>query len=1038
MNNRIRTAIKVHPGEGQLVTFLMGMMLLASAGNALGGASIDALFFDRFGVASLPFWYVVLGIATFLNLLLIAGLVGQVSRAKLYLILPAVLAAILIFARLLVALNLRWSYPVLYVGKEVIAALQSVFLWGMAGALLEARQAKRLFPLFAAGGIAGTMVGSFGTPVLVGVFGAENMLLIWSLALVGTLLLSRRLIQQHPNQLASHRKPAHRSQKRRAVQGIEALFVEIGEGYRYVRQSSLLRLISLAAVLFSVCWFSLLLPFSRISTAQFPNADQLAAFFGLFQGAWNFAALVISLLLASRLFARFGVINLLLFYPLIYLSAFGVLAFITVFPLIVFFRFIQLVWGMGVAGTAWQAAFNAIPDERRDQARAFINAVPGQVGIIFSGLILIIGDQALQPQQLYWIGGVAAALCVWTLWRSRRAYAQALTQALRNGQPQVFYTEEEPFGGFQRDPMTLEALRGGLADPDPGLRKLSAEILGHQPGAQVIRALTAQLEDPDSDVRSACLAAIQEAFKRTPEERDLALAGTAACLSDPQPQVRCQALKTLRLLANGDPSTLTPVENMLNDADPSVQAQAAETLALNGQASYALDVLTGLASSPDSQTRLHAMRALCECSQIPGPEAARIHEFLARGLSDPSTVVRQAVLDGMASPPVEFHVALAKALGDRDPVLRLSAASALDRLGLPALPFIWQALDDPCLESGALLALEGMSTPLEEDELRAYIARKTVGAVGDYECWQTCLTAEDGSLGLLADGFQRRAQEQALFAMRAFGLLGDRQATAEALEGLRSHDPGQRAYALESLESLRESGLIRPLLPLWESEAGAHSPCHSPILSALDDSYAWLRACAAFAAQGSEDPEVIHKLVYLAQSDPDELVRATAAAALPGDKKMDTLSTLTTMERILFLHKVALFAALPAEDLKHVAIIGVERLFPDGEYIVHQGEMGDEMYIIISGAVRVVVDSGSEIGLRKPGEYVGEMAILSQAPRMASLVAVGDVRLLCLGQKEFAAILRQRPEISLGLIQVLSDRLREQVAVLPGEGHRLT
>jgi HEAT repeat protein len=1037
MKNHIRSAIKVHTGEEQLVALLMGAMLLSAAGSGLGGASIDALFFDRFGVASLPYWYVVLGIATFLNLLLIAGLVGRVSRARLYLILPTALAAILVLARVLVAFNLRWSYPVLYVGKEVISALQGVFLWGIAGALLEARQAKRLFPLFVAGGIAGTMLGSFGTPLLVGAFGAENMLLVWSVALVGTALLCRRLIQQHPKQLASHHGHVHTSQKRRALQGIEALITEIGEGYRYVRQSSLLRVISLAAVLFSVCWFSLLLPFSRISTAQLPNADQLAAFFGLFQGLWNFVALILSLFLASRLFARFGVINLLLFYPLIYLSAFIVLAFVTTFPVIVFFRFIQLVWGMGLAGTAWQATFNAIPDERRDQARAFINAVPGQVGIVFSGLILIVGEQALQPRQLYWIGGVAAALCIWTIWRSRRAYAWALTQALRNGQPQVFYAEEEPFGGFQRDPMTLEALLVGLEDPDPGLRSLSAEILGHQSGAQVIRALASRLQDPDPDVRAACLVALHEVFQKTSEEREVAKAGVKACLSDTHPQVRYQALRALHVLAGDDPTLLAPVQAMLNDPDASVQTQAAETLVLNGQLSPALDVLTSLASSQDPQARRQAMEALGECSQVSGPDAARIWELLARGLRDPLAIVRQAVLDSLASPPAEFRELLVQALGDPDPALRASAAAALDRSGLPALPAIWLALDDPRLESGVLLTLEGLRAQLEEDKLRTYIARKTVEVVSDYECWQACLALGNGSLDLLADALQRRAQERALLALRAFGLMGDRLAIAQALDGLQSKDPSQKAYALESLETMRESGLIRPLLPIWEGEADARSPCREPILSALDDSYAWLRACAAFAAQGSDTPEVIQKLTYLAQGDPDELVRSTAVASLPGDKSMDTLSTLTTMERILFLHKVPLFASLPAEDLKHVAAIGVERLFPDGAYIVHQGEMGDEMYIIVSGAVRVVTDNGREIGLRKPGEYVGEMAILSQAPRMASLVAAGDVRLLCLGQKEFAAILGQRPGISLEMIRVLSDRLREQVATLPGEGHRL-
>lgn len=140
---------------------------------------------------------------------------------------------------------------------------------------------------------------------------------------------------------------------------------------------------------------------------------------------------------------------------------------------------------------------------------------------------------------------------------------------------------------------------------------------------------------------------------------------------------------------------------------------------------------------------------------------------------------------------------------------------------------------------------------------------------------------------------------------------------------------------------------------------------------------------------------------------------------------METLSTLSLMERILFLRRVPLFADLGPADLKQVAAIAAERLYPDGEVIAQQNEPGDEMYIIVSGEVRVMAgaEPGTEVARRKPGEYVGEMAILSQKPRMASLVASGDVRLLCIAQPQFEGLLRERPETGLAVIRVLCARL---------------
>ena len=145
---------------------------------------------------------------------------------------------------------------------------------------------------------------------------------------------------------------------------------------------------------------------------------------------------------------------------------------------------------------------------------------------------------------------------------------------------------------------------------------------------------------------------------------------------------------------------------------------------------------------------------------------------------------------------------------------------------------------------------------------------------------------------------------------------------------------------------------------------------------------------------------------------------------------MQTLHTLSLMERILFLRRVPLFANLPPAELKQVAAIADEHLFVDGEVIAQQDEPGDELYIIVSGEVRVTVRGGgekeSELGVRRAGEYVGEMAVISRKPRMARLVATGDVRTLCIEQKQFEGIMRERPETSLAVMRVLCDRLRER------------
>ena len=143
---------------------------------------------------------------------------------------------------------------------------------------------------------------------------------------------------------------------------------------------------------------------------------------------------------------------------------------------------------------------------------------------------------------------------------------------------------------------------------------------------------------------------------------------------------------------------------------------------------------------------------------------------------------------------------------------------------------------------------------------------------------------------------------------------------------------------------------------------------------------------------------------------------------------METLTTLSPMERVLFLRKVPLFAELPPPDLLPIAEIASEAVYADGETIAEQGDAGDEMHIIVSGEVAVIArdaGGGRTLATRGSGESVGEMAVLTSEPRMAALVARGDVRVLTIERRNFEAILRERPDTSLAVIRVLCQRLAE-------------
>jgi CRP-like cAMP-binding protein len=132
---------------------------------------------------------------------------------------------------------------------------------------------------------------------------------------------------------------------------------------------------------------------------------------------------------------------------------------------------------------------------------------------------------------------------------------------------------------------------------------------------------------------------------------------------------------------------------------------------------------------------------------------------------------------------------------------------------------------------------------------------------------------------------------------------------------------------------------------------------------------------------------------------------------------------ITTVERVLFLKGIDLFAELPGEELAQIALITEEEQKPAGAEIIREGEVGESIYIVVDGRVQVA-KGGRPVAELAEREVFGEMALLDPAPRSASVKALTEVTLLTIRREDFADIMAERHEIARGVIQVLTRRLR--------------
>jgi hypothetical protein len=132
------------------------------------------------------------------------------------------------------------------------------------------------------------------------------------------------------------------------------------------------------------------------------------------------------------------------------------------------------------------------------------------------------------------------------------------------------------------------------------------------------------------------------------------------------------------------------------------------------------------------------------------------------------------------------------------------------------------------------------------------------------------------------------------------------------------------------------------------------------------------------------------------------------------------------LERIEFLKKISLFSLMSEQQLENVARIMSERWVEDGDTICRQGELGDESYIVYTGRVEVVRSfNGREetIFIAKEGDCLGEMAVLGNIPRTASLRCRGNVQLLVIEGRHFISLIHQHPDMAIQIIQLLVKRL---------------
>ena len=134
-------------------------------------------------------------------------------------------------------------------------------------------------------------------------------------------------------------------------------------------------------------------------------------------------------------------------------------------------------------------------------------------------------------------------------------------------------------------------------------------------------------------------------------------------------------------------------------------------------------------------------------------------------------------------------------------------------------------------------------------------------------------------------------------------------------------------------------------------------------------------------------------------------------------------------DKLQFLQKTELFAELPEAVLKAISQIANEVAYPAGSILFEEGDEGDSLYLIVNGKVSIIKAGTEVLFFDEKGYCLGEIALIDQKPRSATVKTVKPTRFLRITRNDFYNAMAREPRIGLGLFRVLNEKIRRDLEI---------
>jgi HEAT repeat protein/CRP-like cAMP-binding protein len=560
----------------------------------------------------------------------------------------------------------------------------------------------------------------------------------------------------------------------------------------------------------------------------------------------------------------------------------------------------------------------------------------------------------------------------------------------------------------------IQTLTQILGHPDARLRARGVQILGQANDVRFVRNMVEYLNDADDEVRLEAAVAIERLLQGN-IPRPIALLvmeHLSKLLSDPVERVRSAALSILGRIDVTESRQI--LINFLTDSSLQIRETAVEALVLLGKP--AIPAVLPALDSPDLRLCKMVAVVLARIDSDKFADLIRNHIYsnlltiygnnvrldaLVPCAEHRSIKLLQTMLREQSEQLLAEIFYLLSAIQDTKAVRvisdsltsenarsRANAIEAIESITSPQIARFVAPLFERSLSPARMLATSKEFSGIESDA--SLIMRQLISDSDDH--WMRSI------------------------ANFAIGEIG-----AALYAGKDTQTPIEksltRSRKLKSRDFLLESLADKP------SEK-ASTPEVQPKLDNAD--------CEIFTK------DEIEAMIAQSAADPVEEVQLAARAAsqmLAGSSIMDIVQAkgkvmLSAIEKIIFLKQVPFFEGMTIDQLKILVTVCEEEFFEEDKIIFNQGDLGGALYVVVRGRVGIEREaarkgSSSRIATIEAHSYFGEMSLFDNNPRGERALAIQDTLTLKLRREPVIMLARQYPDLSLRLINVLSQRLRE-------------